>query len=315
MNGTPAKSAATIDSAFDSRLMAEMAAGDARAVGRLFDRYGRLAYNLAAGILKNPALAEEVVQELFLCAWREAGLFNPAQSEVRTWLAEMTWSLAEGRLPPEHRGREHGEAEAPELSLPEGLKEKVMARIEKIEKKVLGPAASPTPRKRNLLWPLLGFGFGIAASALAVYSGFQANKFEKEIQKITAEINALQQQLTSARMRLASLLSPLSEVMMLSGQPAAPEARGKVIFSARGQGVFTALGLPPAPQGKSYQLWAVAAEQPVSVDLFSVDSNGMTEVKMIGLPPVEQISAFSVTLEPAEGAPWPSGVRYLAGRH
>lgn len=311
MNGNPAASTSTIDSAFDARLLAEMAAGDARAVGRLFDRYGKLAYNLAAGILRNAVLAEEVVQELFLCAWREAALFNPGQSEVKTWLAEMTWSLAEGRLRPEERGKEQGESEAQELPLPEGLKEKVLA---KIEKKVPKAASAPSPPKRNLLWPLLGFGFGIAASAVAVYSGFQVNNFEKEIQKMTAEINAWRQKAASAEMRLASLLSPLSEVMMLSGQPAAPKARGKVIFSAQGQGVFTALALPPAPQGKSYQLWAVAAEQPVSVDLFSVDSSGMAEVKMIGLPPVEQISAFSVTLEPAEGAPWPSGVRYLAGR-
>lgn len=306
-------SASTIDSAFDSRLMAEMAAGEARAVAKLFDRYGNLAYNLASGILKNAALAEEVVQELFLCAWREAALFNPAQSEVKTWLAEMTWALAEGRLRPEERGKEHGESEEKELQLPEGLREKVLGRIEKIEKKAPGAAAAPTRRKGNLLLPLLGFGFGIAASCVAIYNSFQADRLGQEIQKMTAEINALRQQVTSAQMRLAFTLSPLSEVVMLSGQAASPEARGKVIFNPEGHGVFTAVGLPPADSGKAYQLWVVAAGKALPVDLFSVGASGTVEVKMAGLPPTEQISAFSVTLEPAEGAPWPSGMRYLAG--
>jgi hypothetical protein len=313
MNGTPSTSASTIDSAFDARLMAEMAAGDARAVGRLFDRYGKLAYNLAAGILRNAVQAEEVVLELFLCAWREATLFDPVRSEVKTWLAETTWSLAEGRLRPEERGREHGETEPPELPLPDGLKEKVLGRIEKIDKKAPDMAPASLPRKTGLFWPLLGFGFGLAASAVAVYSGFQANNLENEIQTKTAEINAWRQKATAAEMRLAFTLSPLSEVFPLTGSQAAPEAKGKVILSAQGQGVFTALGLPKADSGKAYQLWVVAAGNALPADLFAVDSTGAVEIKMAGLPPPEQISAFSVTLEPAEGSPWPTGVRFLAG--
>jgi RNA polymerase sigma-70 factor (ECF subfamily) len=90
--------ASSIDSAFDARLLAELAAGDDKAAGKLFDRYGGLAYNLAARILKNSSEAEEVVQELFVRIWREAAKFDPARGEVKSYLVRMARSMAIDRL-------------------------------------------------------------------------------------------------------------------------------------------------------------------------------------------------------------------------
>lgn len=94
----PTVSASSIDSAFDARLVAELAAGDAKAAGKLFDRYGGLVYNLSARILKDAAEAEEVVQELFVRVWREAAKFDPARGEVKSYLVQMARSMAIDRL-------------------------------------------------------------------------------------------------------------------------------------------------------------------------------------------------------------------------
>lgn len=304
----------SIDSAFDAKVVAQIAAGDPKAVGKLFDRYAPMAFNLSARILRDTAQAEEILQEVFLWAWREAAIFDPAREEAKTWLAEMTRSLAEGRLRPEERGREQDEA--PELALPEGLKEKIMAQFQSVKPQPAPTAPRrerPAPAKWGWIWITLVFGFGLAASAAAIYSGFQANKLEKEIQKHTAEIAGLRQQLTSTQAQLAFTLSPINAMVELAGQRINPEARGKVIYNAQGEGVFTAAGLPPADSGKTYQLWVFAGGQPVSVKVFDVGSGGAVKFKMAGLPPAEQISSFAVTLEPAGGVPLPSGEKYLLG--
>ncbi len=200
---------------------------------------------------------------------------------------------------------------APALPVPDGLKERVMARIQS-----QAPRASSAVhlRERVSIWPKLAFGFGIAASLLAVYGGFTANNLSKEVQKLTAEINGLRQQLSSTQARLTFALSPMNEVLELAGQPVSPQARGKIIFNAAaGNGFFTAGGLPQVGADKTYQLWVIAGGQPVSVDVFSVDSSGAVEIKMAGLPPTEQIAAFAVTLEPAGGVPQPTGEKYLVG--
>jgi anti-sigma-K factor RskA len=200
---------------------------------------------------------------------------------------------------------------APALPVPEGLKEKVLTRLQSQSPRV---SSAVHLRERASIWPKLAFGFGIAASLLAVYSGFTANNLSKEVQKLTAEINGLRQQLTSTQARLAFALSPMNEVLELAGQKVTPNARGRVIFNAaRGDGFFTAGGLPPAPGDKTYQLWVIAGGKAVSVDVFKVDSSGAVEIKMTGLPPTEQIAAFAVTLEPAGGVPQPTGEKYLVG--
>jgi anti-sigma-K factor RskA len=47
-----------------------------------------------------------------------------------------------------------------------------------------------------------------------------------------------------------------------------------VVSRARGQGVFLASGLPPAPEARTYQLWVVERAGPRSAGLVEVDGGG-----------------------------------------
>lgn len=56
------------------------------ALGILYDRYGAMAYSIAQRIANDPALAEDVVQEAFLGAWRNATRYRADRGSVKTWL-------------------------------------------------------------------------------------------------------------------------------------------------------------------------------------------------------------------------------------
>jgi anti-sigma-K factor RskA len=88
-----------------------------------------------------------------------------------------------------------------------------------------------------------------------------------------------------------------------------------VIWNERGGGLLVAAGLPPAPAGKTYQLWAIVGKQaPVSAGVFSVDAKGSGSLRVPTLAGVGKVDVFAVTLEPAGGLPAPSGPMYLAGK-
>lgn len=74
------------DPGSEERLVARCAAGDEAALGELYDRLGRPAYALARRVVGDAALAEDVVQEAFLDAWRGAARFDPARARAATWL-------------------------------------------------------------------------------------------------------------------------------------------------------------------------------------------------------------------------------------
>lgn len=73
----------------DEALLALVARSDETALAELYDRFGRVAYGLALRIVRDPSLAEDVVQEAFLSAWRSAGRFVAERSKARTWLLTL----------------------------------------------------------------------------------------------------------------------------------------------------------------------------------------------------------------------------------
>ncbi|HSL84011.1 MAG TPA: sigma-70 family RNA polymerase sigma factor [Thermoanaerobaculia bacterium] len=82
----------------DLALVRAVAAGDQGAVAALWDRHAPVLLGLARRVLKDPADAEEVVQEAFLHLWRQAGRYDPSRASVPTWLALVTRSRAIDRL-------------------------------------------------------------------------------------------------------------------------------------------------------------------------------------------------------------------------
>jgi RNA polymerase sigma factor (sigma-70 family) len=81
---TPARRREDADG--DAEVMRRIRAGDRAAVDDLYERFRRPAFALARRILADDALAEDVLQEVFLSVWREPAGFDRARGSVASWL-------------------------------------------------------------------------------------------------------------------------------------------------------------------------------------------------------------------------------------
>lgn len=81
----PARTPNPVDD-LDRDVLARIAQGQLDAVEELYERYRTVAYSIALRITSEPSTAEDVVQEAFLGAWRNAARYTESRASVRTWL-------------------------------------------------------------------------------------------------------------------------------------------------------------------------------------------------------------------------------------
>jgi RNA polymerase sigma-70 factor, ECF subfamily len=78
----------------DAEIVARLVAGEERALGELYDRYGGLAYSLACAMLVDPADAEEVVADAFAQIWRSASTYDASRGNPLAWITTIVRSRA-----------------------------------------------------------------------------------------------------------------------------------------------------------------------------------------------------------------------------
>lgn len=82
----------------DRALIERLRGGEHAALGELYDRHCRAVYSLACRVLVDRADAEDVVQEVFAQAWRQASAYDATRATVAGWLLMMTRARAIDRL-------------------------------------------------------------------------------------------------------------------------------------------------------------------------------------------------------------------------
>lgn len=92
-------------------LIRRMARGDRVAFGDLYDRYARLVLSLALRIVHSQTDAEEVLQEVFWQAWRDAGRYDPNRGSPEAWLVTLARTRAIDVLRSARRVKERGGAD------------------------------------------------------------------------------------------------------------------------------------------------------------------------------------------------------------
>jgi RNA polymerase sigma-70 factor (ECF subfamily) len=97
----------------DVRVVKQMAAGDAQALGRFYDRWSHHVYSTVRAIVQSPQDAEEIVGDCFWQAWTQASRFDPSRGDVRVWLLNIARSRALDRLKSMKRRREEDLEAAP----------------------------------------------------------------------------------------------------------------------------------------------------------------------------------------------------------
>ena len=98
--------------------MERLVNGDLGALDELYEQYGAMAFSIAYRITGDRSAAEDVVQDAFLGAWRNAARYADSRGSVRTWLLSIVHHRSIDTL---RRRRPTVELPDSETTLPDSL--------------------------------------------------------------------------------------------------------------------------------------------------------------------------------------------------
>src|ERR1700750_816086 len=78
----------------DELLLRRVREKDQNAMTILFDRYGGLVYSVAMRVVRDPASAEDGLQDVFVQLWRTPDSFLPSRGSLGAWLLVVTRNRA-----------------------------------------------------------------------------------------------------------------------------------------------------------------------------------------------------------------------------
>ena len=192
--------------------------------------------------------------------------------------------------------------------------------------RVLATARSEGAARRGARWRM---GGAIAAGAALAAAGlFAASQRATELAALEQANTALAERLAEQERTLVGLrvaLESQAQVLRVLGGPRtitaalAPKgdlvARGRVVVDpTSGETALLVADLPPAAEGKTYELWAIRGDRPPEpAGLFAVGTERALATRMASVDRPGEVSAFAVSIEPAEGSTAPTGPIVLVG--
>ena len=205
----------------------------------------------------------------------------------------------------------------PQVDPPAGLRARV---LDSVASRSTGSHAAPRP---------VAWWMATAASlALAVGLTFYAVHLRTRIASLEVELGESRAQAAAAQLRVADiqkaatgaqtavgiLTAPdVARVDLAGQQPVAPKASARAFWSRSRGMVFNASNLPSLPAGRTYQLWVVTSQAPISAGLLTPDVQGSVSEVFATPPDIPQPVAMAVTIEPEGGVPAPTGEKFLIG--
>ncbi len=180
-----------------------------------------------------------------------------------------------------------------------------------LRERILGAArqARPIGARRGTVLPWL------AAAASVVLLLLVGNAYRQERaarEQASRALAAAQDSVAGRDSLIATLLSPDAGTAGLAATGQPPSARLFWIPS-RHRVVMAVYRLPPAPAGRTYQLWAIAKGKPVSLGIFNTAPDGSLRAVM-NVPPDLAFQVTAVTEEPAGGSAQPTQQPFLIGK-
>ena len=85
-----AANASPLSTQDDAALLSGVQRGDENAMASLFDRYSKVVYSVALRVLRDPASAEDVLQEIFMQIWRNPDSFISTRGSLGGWLSVVS---------------------------------------------------------------------------------------------------------------------------------------------------------------------------------------------------------------------------------
>lgn len=78
----------------DQQLINRLQAQDSTAIGNLYDAYGSALFGVVLRIVQQRELAEQVLQDTFVKAWRNGASYDPSKGRLFTWLLNIARNTA-----------------------------------------------------------------------------------------------------------------------------------------------------------------------------------------------------------------------------
>lgn len=204
---------------------------------------------------------------------------------------------------------------APTLAAPASLRQRILSDAAAVRPIASGvtPASHGTARTISAVLPWLA---AAASLGFAVFSSSQLREARSALQGLRGELVTAQGALASQDSTISAFLGPDVRVVSLSEGAQRPSAR---VYWNANKGVFivTAFNVPRAPDGRTYQLWAIVkGRNPMSMGTFNTDSSGRATIVVpvnAELSQLTSIDLCGITMEPQGGSMQPTETPRLVG--
>jgi anti-sigma-K factor RskA len=129
-----------------------------------------------------------------------------------------------------------------------------------------------------------------------------------------ADMRDARTRLVRAQAETAVLAAPDLARIDLAGQSGADNAVARAFWSRSHGLVFTATRLPDLPRGRTYQLWVLTDDAPISAGVFRADADGRASAVFDTPVSLPSPTGMAVSIEPEGGVPAPTGEIVLLGK-
>ena len=189
---------------------------------------------------------------------------------------------------------------APAATPPAGLRDRILREARQ---------RRPIGHGRAAILPWLA---AAASLVLALGIGYAYLRERAALEQARLSLAAQRDTIAARDSVIATIFAPDVFTATLAATGQAPSAR--VYWNPSHHRIVVAVfQLPPAPAGRTYQLWAIAQGKPVSLGVFNTAADGRLTAAM-AVPPGLTFELTAVTEEPAGGSPQPTQQPFLIGK-
>ena len=201
---------------------------------------------------------------------------------------------------------ESPQIESPQIESPQIAAQRPAQPVA-VRKEAAQPAPVASGSRRIIPWTIAA---ALAIAALALFLSWRQAR---------QDADSTRQQLASARSESEDLRAQVGQlqgdpkVIRLVGQAPAPGASAQIYWDVAKRNWVVSANLPPAPEGKVYQLWFVTPDAKINAGLIKPDDKGYG-FSVINLPSdLAGLVAAAITLEPEGGSVTPTLPIYAVG--
>jgi RNA polymerase sigma-70 factor (ECF subfamily) len=322
----------------DEELLSALASGREDAIGTLYARYAPMVFGMAAHALDRPT-AEEIVQDVFVSVWKNAGSFDPKRGPVKPWLLQIAhYRIANELRTRSRRPRTEPDPEGARLSgLPDPTPDQADLAWNDYRQAALRRALEelPPPQRQALglaffeelshgeIASVLGLPLGTAKSRLRAGLAALRGKLAPLVAMIaffallvgvSYEVRNRRRALETDERALTMLTSSDSQALRLTAAAGVrPETHGVYRFRPGAPiAVITFSKFAPAPAGRAYQAWALLGGRWTSLGVGRPDAAGKARLIAEGSGFASRPEGLKVTVEPETGSSSPTGPVVIA---